>query len=93
MAYHCVDCKTNWPYFSSFKVCPECCIPCRTAATTKVMTSQEAQRRVKTLAFIRYYEQREAEREGPTPEELGIEEAMAEMAQIRLLNDAYGSGG
>lgn len=93
MAYHCTECKSNWPYFSSFKVCPDCGIPCRTAATTRVMTSQEAQKRVKTLAFIRYYEQREAKREGPTPEEIGLEEAMAEVAQIRQLNDAYGSGG
>lgn len=93
MAYHCPDCKTNWPYFQSFKVCPECAIPCRTAATTKVMTSQEAQKRVKTLAFIRYYELRETEREGPTPEEIGVEEAQAEMAEIRQLKQAYGSSG
>lgn len=57
------------------------------------MTSQEAQTRVKTIAFIRYYEQRETMREGPTPEEIGLEEAMAEMAEIRRLREAYATGG
>lgn len=93
MAYHCPECKSNWPYYQSFKVCPQCAIPCRTAATTRAMTGQEAQRRVKTLAFIRYYQQRELEREGPTPEEIGLEEARAQSAQIRELNRALNGTG
>lgn len=88
MAHHCPDCKTNWPYYSSFKVCPDCAIPCRTAATTKVLTAQEAQSRVKRLAFIRYYAERELQREGPTPEEIGLEEAVRDAAEIRKLNEA-----
>lgn len=93
MAYHCTDCKTNWPYYRPFQICPECAIPCRTAATTRVMTGQEARRRVNTLAFIRYYERRELEREGPTPEEIGEEEARAQTAQIRELNRALNGTG
>lgn len=88
VAYECPNCFTRWPYFRTFQVCPECSIPCRSAVTPRSLTAGEAQSRLTRIAFIRYYEDRERERLGPTPEEVGEREAREEILRIRALEES-----
>ena len=52
------------------------------------MTHGQARSRLRQIEFIRYYEERELERVGPTPEEIGALEAREQSARIRKLNAA-----
>lgn len=52
------------------------------------MSQLQAQRYVQAVEFERYYQEREKERPGPTPEEVGIAEAKAEVRQLRELEAA-----
>ena len=86
IAFECPDCRTRWPNSRKFATCPECSVPCRTAAVPTVLTNGEAKTRLNRLAFLRYYRQREDTRTGPTPEEMGRREAIATVAEVRALN-------
>lgn len=86
IAYECPECRTRWPHYRPFASCPECLVPCRAAVTARALTSGEARSRLRRIEFLRYYEAREADRDGPTPEEVGAREGREEAARIRELN-------
>lgn len=79
ISFQCPECGTNWPYYRTFDICPECGVACRSAATPRVLTSGEAKTRLLRIEFERYYAARETFRTGPTPEEIGRAEARAEI--------------
>ena len=86
VGYECPECRTCWPHYRSFDVCPECRVACRSTVTPRVLTAQQAKRRILHVEFIRYYEAREKFRIGPTQEELGRAEGREEAERIRKLN-------
>ncbi len=86
IAFECPECRTRWPHSRDFSICPQCSIKCRSAVSPRVLTSGEAKTRLNRIAFIRYYQQRELARRGPTPEEIGISEAEERIEEIRKMN-------
>lgn len=95
VGYECPECRTCWPHYRSFATCPECRVVCRSAVTPRVLTADQAKKRILNVEFLRYYNAREAYRVGPTPEEIGRREAREQLARIAELNDSLkdeGSG-
>lgn len=88
VGYECPECRTAWPHYRSFQKCPECRVACRSAVTPRVLTAAQAKSRILQIEFIRYYEAREKFRLGPTPEEIGRQEAREEIERTRELNQA-----
>ena len=81
VAYECPECKTAWPYYLTFDICPECRVVCRRTVTPRALSSEQARLRLLRIQFVRYYEAREAFRTGPSPEEMGRAEAREEIEQ------------
>lgn len=88
IAFECPDCGTRWPHVRTYSSCPECRVVCRSLVAPRVLTDKQAKSRLKQIEFIKYYEAREAFRNGPTPEEIGREEGRREAALIRDFNKA-----
>ena len=84
---YCRLCHTQWPNLSGYKTCPVCELPTK-QATGKPLSQLEAIKLVRRAHFDNFYEARESEREGPTPEELGQIEAQEEMKVWRGLRRA-----
>lgn len=83
VAFECPECLTNWPHYRSFRTCPECRVPCRSAVAPKVLTAAQAKSRILHAEFLRYYRARELYRHGPSPEEVGRQEAIEEIRALR----------
>ena len=90
-ALRCTSCLTNWPNNPTYAKCPECGDKCDPMANAKPIELAEAKSRARFAAFDREYEKREETREGPTPEEIGRQEAHAIVAEWREL-DTWFSG-
>lgn len=86
IGFECPDCRTRWPHSRPFSTCPECGIKCRSAVAPRVLTAGEAKSRLNRVAFIRFYRDRELARRGPTPEEIGKQEALEQIQEIRRMN-------
>lgn len=74
LAYSCPECDRAWPHVRAFSTCPYCRVPCRSATATP-LTKRQVEVELLRVKFNRDYAKREATRKGPTPEELGEEEA------------------
>lgn len=83
-ARRCSRCSLNWPVLDAFKRCPVCEGRTWSAANAEPMTADEAKVAVREAQFERYYEKHDEEREGPTPEVEGAQEAREIIALERL---------
>ncbi len=89
----CALCLTEWPAGSikhkekvyEFKRCPECGEATWSSATGQAIPHAEAVARSLRAAFERFYDARERKRQGPSPEELGSQEAREIIALERNL--------
>jgi hypothetical protein len=86
-ANRCRKCLTSWPSYPTYAVCPECLERCDPMATAQAITVAEAESRARHAKFDREYEKHDAERDGPSPEELGREEAKRLAAEWRKLEE------
>lgn len=89
LAYECPECRRAWPYTKAFGICPECRVTCR-SATAVPMTGESAKVELGRVKFNRWYQDREAKRVGPSPEELGRQEAGAIIEAERVAHAAFG---
>ena len=83
----CPDCKSLWPSESEFFECPQCEVK-TLSVQQRPMTTRDANRRLRGIAFEREYMEREREREArgePSPEDRGREDAARDLAEIRDL--------
>lgn len=71
----CSTCGTDWPSFHEYRVCPRCRERTDAMSNGTPLTLQEASKLKRQLEFERMYEARERSRVGPSPEQLGREEA------------------
>ena len=84
---YCGECQITWPNLWDFRYCPQCEQKTR-YATGEPLDQVEAARLQLRAQFRVYYAERECHREGPTPEQVGVEEALEEMRVIRELMEA-----
>jgi hypothetical protein len=87
-ANRCRLCLTNWPATAAYSTCPECLQRTDSMTGAQAIPLDEAQTRAKTATFNREYADREANRDGPSPEELGREEAKRLAAEWRKIEAA-----
>lgn len=85
-SYRCSRCSLNWPNQSKFKNCPGCGEETSLLSNETPLPLPEAMSKAKHLAFERLYDERERARSGPSPEELGREEARVLVDLDRALN-------
>lgn len=71
----CSMCGTNWPHHKSFNRCPVCLEKTDTVVRGKPITFTEAKKLANEAEFERYYAEHDRRRKGPSPEEIGAEEA------------------
>lgn|SRR5512139_1780379 len=79
-ARRCAPCGEYWPNSTHYVKCPLC----RKATTFLPLsnpeyTNKQAEEYVKEEQFRRYYARYDAQRKGPTPEELGAVDAVEEL--------------
>lgn len=84
----CPECSLYWPTHLNLSSCLEC-DGRLFISDGEPMSDEEVNRRKLTAEFNEWYEQREAQRNGPTPEEIGAEEARAELERYRALEDSW----
>lgn len=84
----CPGCRRRWPWDTSYRECPICEVQTRPTMGNG-MTAGQAKAAVRAAAFESFYLEREGQREGPDPEELGRQEARVEMARLRKLEADY----
>lgn len=83
-ARECPDCRSLWPSESDFFKCPQCGVDTRTVQK-RPMTSRDATRRLRGIEFERWYQERERNRVGLSPENRGREQAARDLEEIRRL--------
>ena len=71
----CNTCCLSWPDEEDYLRCPECRRKTYRYQNKTPMPVEEAESRRSHALFDRYYELRESERRGPTPEDLGAADA------------------
>lgn len=91
-AHRCPTCKTDWPNYPTYAVCPECLDRCDPMANAKGIPVDEAESRARHAKFDRQYTKREETREGPTPEEIGQQEAKLLAQQWRDMESWLDNG-
>lgn len=73
--------------------CPECKVKTegklRYSGTKEAISWADAKSRQAHANFEEFYWRREGDREPPSPEEEGAEQAQRDIALIRLLNEAW----
>lgn len=81
MTRRCSVCAISWPNFLEFARCPKCGEKTALVNNEKPMDLREATSLKRHLEFDRKYAEREAHRQGPSPEDRGRQEA-AEIIQL-----------
>ncbi len=71
----CFTCGTDWPTARKYLVCPVCETRTSYLGGPSPITSQEASDIVNHALFDTFYAEHDAKRKGPTPEELGHQDA------------------
>lgn len=71
----CDGCGTSWPHDRAYESCPRCRTVTRVSTIRKALTAEQAKLEVRRIEFERFYDSRELERQGPSPEQRGREEA------------------
>lgn len=84
-AWRCKSCLVNYPKVGDYQVCPTCEEGCDGMANATPITVDEAQSIARHAQFNREYEKYDAERCGPSPEDLGREEGRRLAAEFRAL--------
>jgi hypothetical protein len=83
MSRRCSQCGINWPNFLEHSTCAKCGGKTDLIGNQPPMSLAEASSLKRELEFARYYDEREAAREGPSPEQKGREEAATIIALDR----------
>jgi len=91
-AWRCDLCLTNWPMTTEFKTCPDCQQRCSGMSNAKPLTIDEAKSRKAHALFERQYEKYDADRAGPSPEDVGKAEARELAQRWREIEAVYEQG-
>lgn len=86
-ARRCPSCSLEYPV--SYSICVACGIRLKFTYDGKPMSAEKIDRLRRAVSFERFYAERERKRVAsgdPSPEELGSQEAKAELDRIRELN-------
>lgn len=73
--YECPACARKWPFAKPFSVCKVCQVRTLTSQVGEPMSQEAAKYELKLMRFNAFYARREAARVGPSPEDLGKDEA------------------
>lgn len=68
-------CGVNWPNHQDYRKCPVCLERTDTVIRGAPITFTEAKKLANDAEFERYYAEWDARREGPSPDEIGRQEA------------------
>lgn len=82
--YECGNCKRKWPHTRPFNVCPVCRVRCITSTLGNPLTKDEIEVEFRRRDFDSFYARREAARTGPSPEDIGRDEALRIIELDRL---------
>lgn len=82
-AYVCPKCEVEYPPAFLFAECPSCEVETELELHGDPIPFSAAETIEKRALFDRFYERYDANRKGPTPEELGSEDAKKEIERKR----------
>lgn len=91
LAFRCKWCDVEWPNSPDYLICPVCRTRTLFGAGNP-LTNAEARSIVRGTEFDEFYREREGEREGPTPEEVGEAEARDLIEKWKEVEASYGEG-
>lgn len=86
-ARRCSTCSINWPVDVAYYTCPICRTRTGHMHDEIPISERQARSAIRHHEFEKFYTHHDAERKGPTPEEIGAREA-EEILQLERLTQA-----
>lgn len=78
---YCTECCLAFPL--RYRQCPICSTRCKVRYGAEPISPERARKLARAYEFERFYTRRERQRSGPTPEELGSQDAQREIQERR----------